>query len=78
MRPHEEKCSRIVHTCTIADPSSCLPQLYIIQKVMGALTGEHMELFLRNPRYAGFKFPDMGRPEVRLPANPSRRADKTC
>jgi hypothetical protein len=41
-------------------------QLYIIQKVMGALTAEHMELFLRNPRYAGFKFPDMGRPEVSL------------
>ncbi|GAQ88963.1 Serine Threonine protein kinase [Klebsormidium nitens] len=36
----------------------------IDQKVMGALTGEHMELFLRNPRYAGFKFPDMGRPEM--------------
>lgn len=55
-----------------ADLRPFLIQLYIIQKVMGALTGEHMELFLRNPRYAGFKFPDMGRPEVRHPAYLSR------
>ena len=40
-----------------------IDQLYIIQKVMGPMTGQQMEMFLRNPRFLGFKFPDMSNPE---------------
>ena len=40
-----------------------IDQLYIIQKIMGALSPSHLELFLKNERFAGFKFPDMSRPE---------------
>ena len=32
-----------------------IDQLYVIQKVMGPLTPEQMELFLRNPRFLGLK-----------------------
>ncbi len=39
-----------------------IDQLYVIQKVMGPLTPEQTELFLRNPRFLGLKFPDMSRP----------------
>mmetsp|Transcript_90540 Transcript_90540/g.157054 ORF Transcript_90540/g.157054 Transcript_90540/m.157054 type:complete len:887 (+) Transcript_90540:196-2856(+) len=39
-------------------------QLYVIQKVMGPLTSEHMEMFLRNPRFLGIQFPDIGKPET--------------
>jgi cyclin-dependent kinase-like len=39
-------------------------QLYIVQKVLGALTPEHMELFMSNPRFAGLRFPDMRAPET--------------
>ena len=39
-------------------------QLYIVQKVLGALTPEHMELFMNNPRFAGLRFPDMRAPET--------------
>lgn len=39
-------------------------QLFVIQKVMGPLTSEHMEMFLRNPRFLGIQFPDIGRPET--------------
>lgn len=38
-------------------------QLFVIQKVMGPLTPEHMEMFLRNPRFLGIQFPDVSRPE---------------
>ncbi len=31
---------------------------------MGPLTGEQNEMFLRNPRFLGLKFPDMTRPET--------------
>ncbi len=31
---------------------------------MGALTSEQNEMFLRNPRFLGLKFPDMTRPET--------------
>lgn len=39
-------------------------QLYVIQKVLGPLTPEHMEMFLRNPRFLGMQFPDLSRPET--------------
>mgnify|MGYP003385787005 CR=1 FL=1 len=39
-------------------------QLYIVQKVLGALTPDHMELFMNNPRFAGLRFPDMRAPET--------------
>lgn len=39
-------------------------QLFVIQKVLGNLTPEHMEMFLRNPRFLGIQFPDIGRPET--------------
>ena len=31
---------------------------------MGPLTSEQNEMFLRNPRFLGLKFPDMTRPET--------------
>jgi len=39
-------------------------QLYIVQKIIGPLTPEHMDLFMANARFAGLKFPDMSRPET--------------
>merc|ERR1719235_1255440 len=39
-------------------------QLFVIQKVLGPLTPEHMEMFLRNPRFLGIQFPDVTRPET--------------
>ncbi|KDO25978.1 CMGC/CDKL protein kinase [Saprolegnia parasitica CBS 223.65] len=41
-----------------------IDQLYMIQKMLGPLTPDHMELFLSNPRFAGLKFPDMTRPDT--------------
>ena len=41
-----------------------IDQLYIIQKDLGALTPSQMEMFFRNPRFQGLKFPDFGRPET--------------
>lgn len=41
-----------------------IDQLYLIQRVLGPLTSEQMEMFLRNPRFLGLKFPDMTRPET--------------
>mmetsp|Transcript_48557 Transcript_48557/g.128414 ORF Transcript_48557/g.128414 Transcript_48557/m.128414 type:complete len:800 (-) Transcript_48557:285-2684(-) len=41
-----------------------IDQLFIIQKVLGRLTPAHMDMFLRNPRFLGLKFPDMSRPET--------------
>eukprot|EP00002_Diphylleia_rotans_P012386 TRINITY_DN2422_c0_g1_i9.p1 TRINITY_DN2422_c0_g1~~TRINITY_DN2422_c0_g1_i9.p1 ORF type:complete len:653 (+),score=131.38 TRINITY_DN2422_c0_g1_i9:179-2137(+) len=40
-----------------------LDQLFLIQKTLGPLIPAHMELFLKNPRFYGFKFPDMSKPE---------------
>lgn len=54
-----------------------IDQLYIIQRMMGPLTDQHMQLFLKNPRFAGLKFPDMSRPETlqkRYVGNLSKRA----
>jgi len=39
-------------------------QLFVIQKVLGSLIPEHMEMFLRNPRFLGIQFPDVSRPET--------------
>jgi cyclin-dependent kinase-like len=41
-----------------------IDQLYIIQKILGPLAGEHMQQFLKNKRFAGLKFPDMSHPET--------------
>lgn len=41
-----------------------IDQLYIVQKIIGPLTAEHLELFMSNSRFAGLKFPDMTRPET--------------
>mmetsp|Transcript_30757 Transcript_30757/g.100106 ORF Transcript_30757/g.100106 Transcript_30757/m.100106 type:complete len:770 (+) Transcript_30757:88-2397(+) len=42
---------------------SDIDQLYIIQKSLGPLSAEQTDLFLKNPRFMGLKFPDMSRPE---------------
>jgi len=39
-------------------------QLYIVQRIIGPLTPEHLDLFMTNPRFAGLKFPDMSKPET--------------
>lgn len=39
-------------------------QLFIIQKVLGPLIPEHIDMFASNARFAGLKFPDMSRPET--------------
>ena len=39
-----------------------IDQLYLIQKTLGPLTPDQMELFLNNPNFAGLKFPDMSSP----------------
>lgn len=38
-----------------------IDQLYIIQQCLGPLTSAQMEMFLRNPRFAGLRFPEMRR-----------------
>lgn len=37
----------------------CLPQ-----RMLGPLTDQHLQLFLKNPRFVGLKFPDMSKPET--------------
>ncbi|CAN0511941.1 unnamed protein product, partial [Scytosiphon promiscuus] len=32
--------------------------------MLGPLTEAHLQLFLKNPRFVGLKFPDMSRPET--------------
>jgi len=39
-------------------------QLFVIQKVLGALTPEHSQMFKDNPRFNGIQFPDNPRPET--------------
>ena len=39
-------------------------QLYIVQKIIGPMIPDHVEMFMANPRYAGLKFPDMTKPET--------------
>eukprot|EP00891_Asterochloris_glomerata_P000786 jgi/Astpho2/786/Aster-00642 len=43
---------------------SDIDQLYVIQKLLGPLTQEQHDLFMRSPRFAGLKFPDMSHPET--------------
>lgn len=39
-------------------------QLYLIQKVLGPLTSQQAEAFARNPRYLGYRFPPLAKPET--------------
>lgn len=41
-----------------------IDQLYVIQKVLGPMTDKQQELFARNPRFNGLRFPDLPRPET--------------
>lgn len=41
-----------------------IDMLYLIQKVMGELTPEQNEMFSKNPRFLGLKFPDVSKPET--------------
>eukprot|EP01022_Parablepharisma_sp_SALTPOND_P025643 TRINITY_DN601_c0_g1_i2.p1 TRINITY_DN601_c0_g1~~TRINITY_DN601_c0_g1_i2.p1 ORF type:complete len:307 (+),score=25.22 TRINITY_DN601_c0_g1_i2:202-1122(+) len=41
-----------------------IDQLYLIQKVLGPLTPEQNEIFAKNPRFLGCKFPDVTKPET--------------
>jgi cyclin-dependent kinase-like len=41
-----------------------IDQLYLIQKVLGPLTAEQQEVFQKNPRFVGLKFPEMTRAET--------------
>jgi cyclin-dependent kinase-like len=45
------------------DGQSEIDQLYKIQKVLGEFPDELNEQFSKNPRYLGYKFPDLSRPE---------------
>jgi cyclin-dependent kinase-like len=39
-------------------------QLYIVQKILGPMIPDHLDMFMANPRFAGLKFPDMSKPET--------------
>ena len=41
-----------------------IDQLYLIQKVLGALTPDQKESFKKNQRFNGLKFPDISKPET--------------
>ena len=41
-----------------------IDQLYCIQKILGALTIDQQEKFAKNPRFIGYKFPDVTKPET--------------
>ena len=41
-----------------------IDQLYLIQKMLGPMTSEQNEIFKRNPRFLGCKFPDVTKPET--------------
>ena len=41
-----------------------IDQLYQIQKILGRFPDELNEEFSRNPRYLGYKFPDLSKPET--------------
>ncbi|KAL0026283.1 hypothetical protein WJX77_008174 [Trebouxia sp. C0004] len=43
---------------------SDIDQLFVIQKLLGPLTTQQTDMFMRNQRFAGLKFPDMHRPET--------------
>ena len=46
------------------DGDSDIDQLFKIQNVQGILPEEHLEEFSRNPRYLGYKFPEISSPET--------------
>ena len=41
-----------------------LDQLYLIQKIIGPMTPDQYEAFAKNPRFLGFKFPNIEKPET--------------
>ncbi|EGR27593.1 protein kinase domain protein [Ichthyophthirius multifiliis] len=41
-----------------------IDQLYQIQKLLGPLTPDQNEMFAKNPRYVGMKFPEINKPET--------------
>ncbi len=41
-----------------------IDQLFVIQKVLGPLTADQMELCQKNPRFIGVKFPEVTKPET--------------
>jgi cyclin-dependent kinase-like len=41
-----------------------IDQLYMIQKILGPLTGTQQSLFAKNPRFNGLRFPELSRPET--------------
>ena len=41
-----------------------LDQLYLIQKLLGPLIPDQKEMFLKNPRFLGMKFPEIFNPET--------------
>ncbi|KAK3100121.1 hypothetical protein FSP39_015052 [Pinctada imbricata] len=41
-----------------------IDQLYVIQKVMGPLPSDQMNMFFSNPRFSGLKFPSVSRPQT--------------
>ncbi len=41
-----------------------IDQLYLVQKLLGPLTIEQKESFLKNPRFLGTKFPESTKPET--------------
>lgn len=41
-----------------------IDQLFVIQKVLGPLTGKQQELFAKNPRFSGLRFPEIAKPET--------------
>ncbi len=56
--------------------SPLLYRSYIIQKMMGPLTPEQNDAFFKNPRFAGYKFPDMSRPTDSLDKRYGARVSK--
>ena len=41
-----------------------IDQLFLIQKIMGTLPQDQRELFQKNPRFVGMRFPEIARPET--------------
>jgi cyclin-dependent kinase-like len=41
-----------------------MDQLYLIQKLLGPLTTEQLEMFHKNPHFVGMKFPEITKPET--------------
>ena len=59
--------------CIMGELTDCEPlfpgdseidQLYVIQKIMGFLPFELQEKFQKNPRFVGYKFPDLSKPDT--------------